>query len=577
MAQTMTRTRARKPAVLRQHPLTFVPEGTDAGDLDALDPLFLDLQERRLATVRDLETWLHDWSELAAVLDEEESRRMIASTCHTDDEAILKRHLDFQQRIVPHTKPRFQALKTRLAESPLRAKLDRQRYAVLVRHVVNEIEIYRDDNVPLETRDAELVTQWQQVSGAMTVTLDGRELTLPMAAKRLDETDRARRETAWRAISERRLRDRDRIEGLYDEMVRVRHRIAENAGFRNYRDYAFRAKARFDYTPDDCRRYHDAVEDLVVPVLRRLHDDRRRRLGMDTLRPWDLQVDPDGRPPLRPFEAVEDLVAGVSDIFHHISPELGRLFESIRQRGNLDLDSRKGKAPGGYQCTLQVQRVPFIFMNAAGLHRDVMTLLHEGGHAFHALLSREDPLLAYRSAPLEFCEVASMGMEAIGLKHMDRFYPSREEADRARRDHFEGVIKLLPWIATIDAFQHAVYEKPGHSREERRAMWLDVRRRFKGGEDWSGLEEAAAHAWHAQMHPFCVPLYYIEYAIAQIGALQLWLHATKDRRKALAAYRRGLSLGGSRGLPALFKATGLKFGMDAKTLRPLVKAVVAEL
>ena len=554
----------------------FVPPGLDAGSKQALDPLFMDLEERPLSTPADLERWLEDWSELASVVAEEESKRYIEHTCRTDDPDTEKRYLEFQREIAPFVKPRWQHLKRKYAASTHRTRIDPDRYHVLDRALMNEVELYREDNVPLETRDAELVADWQRISGAMTVYFDGKDRTIPQVSRALEETDRARREKAWKATTARRLRDRDPIDAIYDEMVRNRDRRARNAGFANFRDYAFREKGRFDYTPDDCRRFHDAVAEVAVPALRRLHARQRNLLKVEVLRPWDLNVDPEGAAPLRPFTKVAELVRGARDIFARVDPALARLFEAVRDRGNLDLDSRKGKAPGGYQCTLDAQRVPFIFMNAAGLQRDVVTLLHEGGHAFHAILARNDSLLAYRGAPTEFCEVASMGMEALGSVHLDVFYGKRD-AERARRRWFEDILKVFPWIATIDAFQHEVYLRPDATAADRRGMWLAQRERFKGGDDWIGLEEAHGSQWHAQMHPFCVPFYYIEYAIAQIGALQIWRNAGKDRAKALEKYRAALSLGGSRPLPDLFRAAGTKFGLDAKTLKPLIKAVEAEL
>lgn len=557
-------------------PRRFAPEGLDAGSRQALDPFFMDLEERPLSSPEELERWLQDWSELASVVSEEESRRYIAHTCRTDDPETERRYLDFQREIAPFVKPRWQHLKQKYAATPHRLRIDPERYRVLDRAVMNEVEIYRDDNVPLETRDVELVSEWQKISGAMTVYFDGKERTIPQMARVLDETDRARREKAWKAVAARRLRDRDPIDAIYDEMVKNRDRRARIAGFANYRDYVFREKGRFDYTPDDCRRFHDAVAELVVPALRRLHAQRKKRLKVEVLRPWDLAVDPEGAAPLRPFAKVADLVSGVRDIFARIDPALARLFTAVRDRGNLDLESRKGKAPGGYQSTLDAERVPFIFMNAAGLQRDVVTLLHEGGHAFHAIFSRHDPLLMYRSAPTEFCEVASMGMEALGQAHFEVFY-GKADAVRARRAWFEDILRIFPWIATIDAFQHEVYLRPDAPAADRRAMWLKQRERFRGGEDWTGFEEEHTSSWHAQMHPFCVPFYYIEYAIAQIGALQIWRNAGKNRAKALDRYRAALTLGGSRPLPELFRAAGTKFGLDAKTLKPLVKAVEAEL
>ena len=557
-------------------PRRFAPESLNAGSKQELDPLFMDLEERPIQGPDDLVRWLEDWSELAAVVQEEESRRYIDHTCRTDDPETEKRYLEFQREIAPFVKPRWQHLKQKYAASPHRTRIDVDRYRVLDRTVMNEVELYREENVALETRDAELVADWQKVSGAMTVYFDGKERTLPQMGRVLEETDRARREKAWRGVVARRLRDRDPIDAIYDEMVRNRDRRARTAGFPNFRDYAFREKGRFDYTPDDCRRYHDAVAEHVVPALRRLHDRRRKKLKLKTLRPWDLAVDPDGSAPLRPFAKVPELVAGARDIFARVDPNLAKLFEGIRDRGNLDLESRKGKAPGGYQATLDAQRVPFIFMNAAGLPRDVMTLLHEGGHAFHAILCRDDSLVMYRQAPMEFCEVASMGMEALGSAHLEVFY-GKADAARARRVWFEEILRIFPWIATIDAFQHEVYLRPDATAADRHAMWMKQRARFKGGDDWTGLEDEHAASWHAQMHPFCVPFYYIEYAIAQIGALQIWRNARKDPAKALQKYREALALGGSRPLPELFRTAGAKFGFDAKILKPLIKAVEDEI
>jgi len=557
-------------------PRRFAPENLDAGSKQALDPVFMDLEERPLSSPEDLVRWLEDWSELASVVSEEEAKRYIDHTCHTDDPETERRHLEFQREIAPFVKPRWQHLKQKFAACPHRTKLDPDRFRVLDRTVMNEVELYREENVALETRDAELVSEWQKLSGAMMVYVDGKDRTIPQASRVLEENDRVRREKTWKAIAARRLRDRDPIDAIYDEMVRNRDRRARTAGFANFRDYAFREKGRFDYTPDDCVRYHEAVEEIVVPALRRLHERRRKKLKLKVLKPWDLAVDPEGAAPLRPFAKVTELVGGVRDIFARIDPALAKLFEAVRDRGNLDLDSRKGKAPGGYQYTLDAQRVPFIFMNAAGLQRDVITLLHEGGHAFHAILSRQDPLLWYRSTTAEFAEVASMGMEALGQAHVEVFY-GKADAARARRVWFEDILKIFPWIATIDAFQHEVYLRPDAPAADRRAMWLKQRRRFKGGDDWTGFEEEHAASWHAQMHPFCVPFYYIEYAIAQIGALQIWRNAKKDRAKALEKYRAALTLGGSRPLPDLFRAAGTKFGMDAKTLKPLIQAVEDEI
>ncbi len=560
---------------LVEHPFRYLPAGLSAGDWDAAAPVLDELERRAIPDAAALERWLEDWSELQAAVGEEGSRRYVAMTCHTDDPAIEKRYLDFETGFMLRLKPRAQALKAKFLAHPARAGLPRGRYGEFDRNTASEAALFRDANVPLEARDAELAQQYQKICGAMTVVFDGGERTLPWMGKVLEETDRARRQTAFELLSGRRLRDRDAIEAVYDELVDVRTRTGRNAGFANFRDYAFPARGRFDYAPADCDRYAEAVERLVVPLLRERHERRRRSLGVDRLRPWDLAVDPKGRPPLRPFETADRLIEGCARIFRKVDPELGDQFGAIRARGYLDLDSRKGKAPGGYQTTFDVERMPFIFMNAAGLQRDVETLLHEGGHAFHAIHGRGHTLAFNRGAPLEFCEVASMSMELIGAEHLDEFL-TPDEVRRARAQHLEGMVDLFAWIATIDQFQHWVYTNPGHSRAARREAWLAGKRRFGGGEDWSGREEALAFQWHRQGHLFGSPFYYIEYAIAQIGALQVWLNARRDRAGAIRKYREALSLGWTRPLPELFAAAGVRFGFDASILGPLVEAIAKE-
>jgi len=341
-------------------------------------------------------------------------------------------------------------------------------------------------------------------------------------------------------------------------------------------DYAFRARHRFDYGPEECRRFHEAIEQEVMPVVRRLQAERRQQLGLKTLRPWDLTCDPFQRTPLRPFERVEELLERTQAVFDRLDARLGKGFATLREQRLLDLDNRKGKAPGGYQSSLSEARVPFIFMNAVGLHRDVETLLHEAGHAFHVLATREEDLHAYRHAPIEFCEVASMGMELLAGEHLQAFYEP-EALRRARRKHLEGVVQVFPWIATVDAFQHWLYTHPEHTRTERARAWLELMDRFDGEVDWTGFEDARAHLWHRQLHIFLYPFYYVEYGIAQLGALQLWANYRCHPAKALAAYHRALGLGGSRKLPELFAAAGLRFDFCADTLRPLMQMVVEEL
>jgi oligoendopeptidase F len=559
-------------------PRQFVPANTDLGDWTQIEPLFDRLEARaaEAKTVSDLEQWLLAWSEMNAAIDEESSRRYIAMTCHTDNAEAKTAYLHFIEHVEPNLKPRQFKLEQTYLGHPLRPQLPQPRYQVFDRDVKVHVELFRPENVPLETEEAKLGQQYQELSGSLTVQFRGMEKTLPQMAPYLEEPDRALRQEAWELTAQRRLQETEKFENFFDQLVKLREQIAKNAGFKNYLEYAFRARGRFDYTPEDCRKFHDAIEKEVMPILRQLQSRRRELLKVPALRPWDLAVDPLNRPPLKPFEQVDQMVHKTQSIFNRLDTTLAQGFQTMQDRHLLDLANRKGKAPGGYQSTLSEARLPFIFMNAVGLQRDVETMLHEAGHAFHALATRQEDLYAYRGAPIEFCEVASMSMELLGNEFLEEFY-SPDDANRARRKHLEGILDIFPWIATVDAFQHWIYSHPGHSRAERTQAWLDLMQRFGGDVDWSGHEMVRANLWHRQLHIFLYPFYYVEYGIAQLGALQVWANSKKDKAKAIRDYQKGLSLGGSRPLPELFATAGCKFDFSAATVKPLMELVKAEL
>jgi len=559
-------------------PRRFVPAAIDLGDWKALEPLFDQLETRapQCTSVRALESWMLDSGELSAALDEESSRRYIAMTCHTENAEAEKNYLNFVEEIEPRVKPRQFKLAQIYLAHPCRDQLPRPRYEVYDRHARLHVELYREENVPLETEEAKLTQAYQKLSGSLTVKFRGEEKTLVQMGRYLEDPDRALRQEAWELVASRRLQEARAFEENFEQLLKLREQIARNAGFDHYRDYAFRLRGRFDYTPADCLRFHEAIERELMPVLRDLQAERRRLLGLPSLRPWDLAVDTRNRPALRPFEQTERLVSGSQQIFDQLDAGLARGFRTMHELKLLDLANRKGKAPGGYQSTLSESRLPFIFMNAVGQQRDVETMLHEAGHAFHALATRAEELYAYRSAPIEFCEVASMSMELLGNEFIETFYPPAE-ANRARRDHLEGVVEVFPWIATVDAFQHWIYTHPGHTRAERTQAWLELMDRFGGDVDWSGHEWARANLWHRQLHIFIHPFYYVEYGIAQLGALQVWANSKRDKTRALRDYQAGLALGGSRPLPELFAAAGCRFDFSQETVKPLVDLVRAEL
>ncbi|MGO8929465.1 MAG: M3 family oligoendopeptidase [Limisphaerales bacterium] len=559
-------------------PRRFVPQRIDLGDWNQIAPLFdqLEARAKRCATSAELEQWLLAWGELSAAVDEESSKRYIAMTCHTDNAEAEKAYLHFLEHVEPQLKPRQFNLARTYVSHPLRAQLPNERYQVFDRATQVQVELFREENVPLETEEAKLGQQYQKLSGSLTVQFRGEEKTLIQMGRYLEEPDRPLRQEAWELVANRRLQEAGKFEEIFDQLVKLRAQIARNAGYTNYRDYAFRKLCRFDYTPADCLAFHQAVEQEVMPVLRKLQAERKRQLGVEPLRPWDLATDPLSRPPLRPFEQVDQMVSRTQEIFDRLDRDLAGGFRRMRDLRLLDVANRKGKAPGGYQQNLSEARVPFIFMNAVGVQRDVETLLHEGGHAFHALATRDEDLFAYRSAPIEFCEVASMSMELLGNEFLEQFYTA-PEANRARRTHLEGIVTILSWIATVDAFQHWIYTHAGHARAERSEAWLGLMDRFGGDADWQGYDAARANLWHRQLHLFLAPFYYIEYGIAQLGALQVWANSKRNKAEALKQYKQALALGGSRPLPELFAAAGCKFEFSQKTLAPLVRLVRDEL
>lgn len=562
------------------YPRRFLPGGIDLADPAELKRLFDELENQRIESRGELERWLSCESELSAALFEEQAFRYILMTCQTDDPAREKDYIYFIEKIEPEVKVRSFALDRKYLASPARKDLPRDSYTVLDRKKENSVALFRPENVELEKEEKKLAQRYQKITGAMTVFYDGRERTMQQMALYLDQPEREVREKAWILVQERRLSDRESINELFEETITVRQGIARNAGFQNYRDYAFRSKERFDYTPEDCFRFHQAVEQHIVPLSRALDKERERKLRVKPLRPWDLIVDPDGRPPLRPFKTATELAQGCARILEALRSEFGRNFRRMADLKLLDLESRPGKAPGGYNYELSELRLPFIFMNAVGRDMDMRTLLHESGHASHTFATRDSDfhfLLRGEKIPAEFAEVASMAMELLGGEHLEGTFYNNQDAVRSKREHLIGIVKGLGWIATIDAFQHWVYTNPGHSSDEREEFWLKLHTRFGGIESWEGYENILRSFWQRQLHLFEYPFYYIEYGIAQLGALGLWTRYLKDGRAAVEAYKRALALGGSKPLPELFRAAELPFDFGPETIEPYAQQLKAAL
>jgi oligoendopeptidase F len=545
----------------------------DAGSFEALEPLFDELAGRPLQTAAQLERWLRDESELQSRIDAEQARRYVRMTRDTANPAAKDAYLAMEQATMPRAKRRADALDKKFLSSAALDELDRREFEVLIRRRRTQSSLFREENTELQREEAELQTRQQTLMGEITVAFDGRSHTLQQLGPYYEDQDRSVRERAFRAALAARRKRWPALEDIYDRLVALRTTVARNAGFTTYTPFRFQELGRYDYTEATCREFHDAIAEHVVPAVRELDRARAQKLGLSRLRPWDLEVDTDGLPPLRPFATEQELVTLCRRILSAIDPGFASDLDELVRKDLLDLMSRKGKAPGGYQYQLEDERVPFIFANSVGVHQDVQTLLHECGHAFHSLLCRHHDLLSFRDYPIEMAETASMSMELLGLEQLGTVYDA-PDARRASRRHLENVLRTLTWIASIDAFQHQVYGSPRYSRDERRTAWLDIRRRFGGDVDWSGLEDALAMQWIAQTHLFNHALYYIEYGIAQVGALQVWRNYRRDPTRAIAAYRRALALGGKRPLPELFEAAGVQFDLSPEMLRGLVADVM---
>ena len=551
-----------------EFPRHYLPETLEF-EWGSLSKVFDELATRNLNTPQELEKWLIDEAELDSFIYEQRTIRYINSTRQTDNPEFTRAYRQYTEELEPKIKVAAFGLLRKYASLPFSDRLPSKTYALEDKRRRSALSIFRPANVEIERQDSALSQNYQRTIGAMTVDFRGQERTLQQMSKFYEETDRRVREEAWRLADSRALRDRDALDTMYDEMVKLRNEAARNAGFVNYLEYAFVKKDRFDYTPGDCIRFHQAMEEYMVPLSRELDREREEKLGVEALRPWDLRVDPEGRPPLSPFDDVSGLVAGAAKVVGQVDQQLSGYFERMAGLDLLDLESRKGKAPGGYQEELTEVRFPFIFMNAARRDNDVRTLLHESGHSFHTFLMREASLPFFNggaNVPLEFAEVASMTMEIISGEHYEGTFYTREDARRSNREEAVDNVKLFTWVATIDAFQHWVYTHPGHSHEERTKAWVDTSNRFCGLESYEGLEESREYRWLRQLHIFEVPLYYIEYGIALTGALGLWSHYKRDRKEAVQAYKSALSLGASMPLPDLFRAAGLEWDFGPKAI-----------
>lgn len=570
---------AEESIVLPQRPAReFLGENFELNGWEDLKPFYETLLAREVSSVEDLRQLFLDRSQLESFLSENFAWRYIRQTCDTANEELIKSLQFFIAEIQPQLSVYGNLLDKKIADSTFLQDLTDTGYSITIRGMKKAIEIFREENIPLVTEIQTEERRYGAIAGAMTVTLDGEEMTLQKAADRLQSTDRAVREEAWRAISERRYQNHEELDGLLLKLVGLRNQVALNAGFANYRDYMFAAMGRFDYTPQDCFDFHDVVQEAVVPLLVETAKERKQGLQVDALRPWDTKVDVKGLAPLKPFESGDELLDKTIRCFTKLDPYLGDCLKIMKIMGHLDLESRKGKAPGGYNYPLDEIGVPFIFMNATSNLRDMITLLHEGGHAVHSLITRDLALNSFKHTPSEVAELASMSMELLTMDYWDEFFDNKEDLRRAKIQHLESIIETLPWVATIDKFQHWMYENPGHTAEERKASWEKIYTQFSDSVvDWSGLEQFRDYLWQRQLHIYEVPFYYIEYGIAQLGAIGVWKNYRENPKKGLEGYLSALRLGYTATIGEIYKAADIPFDFSKKHINELMSFVKGEL
>lgn len=563
---------------IQKIPRHFLPKDFEVTDWDSLKPYFENLQEREITSLPELEQWLRDVSELEAVVSEDASWRHIRMTCDTTNKEYQEAFTYFCMEIQPHIQPCSHELNKKLLECPFIAELDQRKYFTYLRSVKKSVELFNEKNVPLMAELNVKQQQYGQITGAMTIIVNEKEYTLQQAAKFYESSDRALREEVFSKTATRRMQDREKLDELYTGLVRKRDEVAHNAGFDNYRDFKFEALGRFDYTKEDCFAFHEAVKEHVVPLAAKILERQKQKLKLDKLRPWDTEAEPEGIKPLEPFKTGDELITKTEECFQRLRPFFAGCLHAMQEMSRLDLDSRKGKAPGGYNCPLPETGVPFIFMNAAGQMKDVTTIVHEGGHAIQAFLTHELELSAFKEYPMEIAEVASMGMELFSMDHWDVFFSNKEDLKRAKQQQLERVITIFPWIATIDKFQHWIYENPNHTPAERTIAWQQIQDDFSANiVDWSGFEDYRSCSWQRQLHLYEVPFYYIEYGIAQLGAIAIWKQYRENKEQALDNYMKALSLGYTVPLKELYQAAGIRFDFSPAYIKELVDFVQKEM
>lgn len=557
----------------------FIAQDLVINQWEDIAPYYEQLLHQEIKDVQGFGIWLQNRSELDAFIEEDAAWRYIKMTINTKDEALTQSYHYFISEIQPKIAPYDDLLNRKMAETPFFEELKKEEaYHIYFRSIETSLALFREENIALEAEINELSQQFGAISAKQSIEMNGEQITMQKAGALLREPDESLRKEVYQKMAARRLADKEVLDDLYTKLIALRHQVATNAGFDNYRDYMFQAMGRFDYHKEDCFDFHAAVKSEIVPIVKELQLDKLKKLGKPMFKPWDAEVDPEGKAPLKPFVNGEELLKGTITCFEKIDAYFSDCIATMGEMGHLDLESKDGKAPGGYNYPLYEIGVPFIFMNAVGTQNDLTTMVHEGGHAIHSFLSRDLELTAFKNLPSEVAELASMSMELLSMNEWNTFYQDENDLKRAKMDQLASILKILPWIATIDEFQHWVYENPTHSVAERHQKWKEINSAYSTGlTDWDEYEAMQLITWQRQLHLYEVPFYYIEYGIAQLGALGVWKNSLTDYPKAIADYKAALALGYTKSIPEIYKTAGVYFDFSKAYLKDLADFVSAEL
>lgn len=564
-------------AIPQRNDRSYVANDIDLNEWKSIGPYYSQLAERTITNVADLQQWLKDWNELETVLSESSRWIYVRTTVDTTDEKAKADQTNLYVNIYPHVSAYENKLAKKFVDSPYTEQLNQELFYTTIRKFKKQIELFREENIPLNSELNIKQSKYDEITGAQSIVYNGTELTIQQAAVYLKSNDRTQRQEVYDLIVERRAKDSEALDNLMSELISLRHQIALNAGYSNYLEYRFDELGRFDYTAEDCVQFHKSVEETVMPVLNKLAIERKEQLGVDTLKPWDADVDTTGKPALKPVDGTEDLVEKTITAFNRLDPYFGERIAIMQQMNYLDLDSRLHKGPGGYNMTMPEIGVPFIFMNSANGEHDLITMVHEGGHAIHTFLAHKLELNMFKDVTSEIAEVASMGMELMSMEHWDIFYNNTNDLNRAKKNHLQYILSILAKTCQGDSFQHWIYTNPTHTIEQRQTKWAELNARFTPSTyDWSGYEDSLRTSYQRILHFYVVPFYYIEYAFAQLGALGLWKNFRQNPTQTIDNYKKALSLGYTKPIPVFYETAGTKFDFSKQHISSLIEFLEAE-